>query len=139
MLQFSDEAARKLEAIYSSADVVAQRRAMLDRLSLRPGESVIEYRLWPRFSLRGDGCCRRRDGNGGWRRHLRGPGRLRSRQKCSWLTYQHGDARALNVPDASFDVAASVEIAFERQRRGLEIQNHAARREESDRSVAFAP
>jgi 23S rRNA U2552 (ribose-2'-O)-methylase RlmE/FtsJ len=49
MLQFSDEAARKLEAIYSSADVVAQRRAMLDRLSLRPGESVIDIGCGPGF------------------------------------------------------------------------------------------
>ena len=59
MRQFSDEAARKLEAIYSTADVVAQRRAKLDRLNVRPGESVF---VWPRFSLRGDGCCRRRGG-----------------------------------------------------------------------------
>jgi ubiquinone/menaquinone biosynthesis C-methylase UbiE len=52
MLQFSDEAARKLEAIYSSADVVAQRRATLNRLGLRPGESVIDIGCGPGFFAR---------------------------------------------------------------------------------------
>src|SRR5215207_5193269 len=111
MLQFSDEAARKLEAIYSSADVVAQRRAMLDRLSLRPGESVIDIGCGPGF-LCGDMAVA-----------VAETGTVvgvdisedliafaRARNACSWLTYQHGDARALNVPDASFDVAASAQV-----------------------------
>ena len=41
MLRYSDEAARKLETIYSSADVVAQRKATLDRLRLVRGRSSI--------------------------------------------------------------------------------------------------
>jgi len=34
ILEFSDKAARTLEAIYSSGDIVAQRRVMLERLAL---------------------------------------------------------------------------------------------------------
>ena len=49
MLQFSDEAARKLEAIYSSVDIIAQRRATLERLALNPGESVIDIGCGPGF------------------------------------------------------------------------------------------
>ena len=37
-LTFSDEAAKKLIAAYSSVDLVRQRDATLQRLNLRPGE-----------------------------------------------------------------------------------------------------
>src|SRR5215207_8061207 len=100
MLQFSDEAARKLEAIYSSADVVAQRRAMLDRLSLRPGESVIDIGCGPGFLCEEMAVAIAETGT------VVGVdisedliAFARARNACSWLTYQHGDARALNLPD----------------------------------------
>jgi hypothetical protein len=35
------------EAIYSSVDVIAQRRATLERLALNPGESVIDITEFP--------------------------------------------------------------------------------------------
>jgi hypothetical protein len=38
VLQFNDKAARALERVYSSVDVVAQREATLERLALRSGE-----------------------------------------------------------------------------------------------------
>src|SRR5215218_924981 len=111
MLQFSDEAARKLEAIYSSADVVAQRRAMLDRLSLRPGESVIDIGCGPGFLCEEMAVAVAETGT------VVGVdisedliAFARARNACSWLTYQHGDARALKVPDASFEVAASAQV-----------------------------
>src|SRR3954447_4355064 len=49
VLQFDDKAARSLEAIYSSADVVAQRQATLERLALVPGESVVDIGCGPGF------------------------------------------------------------------------------------------
>src|SRR5215217_6320722 len=111
MLQFSDEAARKLEAIYSSADVVAQRRAMLDRLSLRPGESVIDIGCGPGFLCEEMAVAVAETGT------VVGVdisedliAFARARNACSWLTYQHGDARALKVPDAYFEVAASAQV-----------------------------
>ena len=49
VLQFSNKAARALERIYSSVDVVAQRKATLERLALRSGESVIDIGCGPGF------------------------------------------------------------------------------------------
>src|SRR5215212_8580833 len=111
MLQFSDEAARKLEAIYSSADVVAQRRATLNRLGLRPGERVIDIGCGPGF------LCEEMAEAVGETGAVVGVELsedlitlARARNACSWLTYQHGDAQALDVPDASFHVAASAQV-----------------------------
>jgi len=49
MLQFSEEAARKLEGIYSTPDIVAQRRTALDLLALVPGESAVDIGCGPGF------------------------------------------------------------------------------------------
>jgi hypothetical protein len=38
MLAFTDEAARRLQAIYTTPDIAAQRRAALDLLQLRSAE-----------------------------------------------------------------------------------------------------
>ena len=110
MLQFDNEAARKLETIYSSPDVVAQRSATLERLRLRPGEEVIDVGCGPGFLCEQMADCV-------------GPkGRVlgvdvsedllafaRGRNTRDWLTYSYGDAAALSSPDASFDVAVSAQ------------------------------
>jgi hypothetical protein len=41
-LHFEGDAARRLEAIYATSDVVAQRRWTMPRLGLQPGERVID-------------------------------------------------------------------------------------------------
>jgi arsenite methyltransferase len=48
-LTFSNDAAEKLIAAYSSADLVRQRDATLQRLNLRPGEHVIDIGCGPGF------------------------------------------------------------------------------------------
>src|SRR5829696_9236910 len=110
MLQFDNEAARKLETIYSSPDVVAQRSATLERLRLRPGEEVIDVGCGPGFLCEQMADCV-------------GPkGRVvgvdvsedllafaRGRNTRDWLTYSYGDAAALSSPDASFDLAVSAQ------------------------------
>src|SRR5215204_5850186 len=110
MLQFDNEAARKLETIYSSPDVVAQRSATLERLRLRPGDKVIDVGCGPGFLCEQMADCV-------------GPtGRVlgvdvsedllafaRGRNTRDWLTYSYGDAAALSSPDASFDVAVSAQ------------------------------
>jgi arsenite methyltransferase len=106
MLQFSDEAARKLEAIYSSVDVIAQRRATLERLALDPGESVIDIGCGPGF------LCEEMANAVGRTGRVLGIdisddllGVARERNELDWLTYEQGDARELDVPDAAFEVA----------------------------------
>ena len=47
MLRFDDAAARHLEAMYSTPDVIAQRRWTRQALNLRPGESVVDVGSGP--------------------------------------------------------------------------------------------
>ena len=49
MLAFTDEAARRLQAIYTTPDIAAQRRAALDLLQLRSAESIIDVGCGPGF------------------------------------------------------------------------------------------
>jgi len=48
-LEFDEEASRRLEAIYVTPDVVAQRREFLGALELRPGERVLDIGSGPGF------------------------------------------------------------------------------------------
>lgn len=45
--QFSGDAARRLEAMYLTPDIVAQRAGVLDRLRLQPGERVLDIGSGP--------------------------------------------------------------------------------------------
>jgi arsenite methyltransferase len=111
MLRFRDERARKLEAIYSSADVVAQRIATLERLDLRAGEAVIDIGCGPGFL-----CEQMADAVGNTGRVLGVDisedllAAARARNNREWLTYEHGDAGALGAPDRSFDVGVSIQV-----------------------------
>jgi arsenite methyltransferase len=111
MLRFRDERARKLEAIYSSADVVAQRIATLERLDLRAGEAVIDIGCGPGFL-----CEQMADAVGNTGRVLGVDisedllAAARARNTREWLTYEHGDAGALGAPDRSFDVGVSIQV-----------------------------
>ena len=111
MLQFRDERARKLEAIYSSADVVAQRGATIERLNLRAGEVVIDIGCGPGFL-----CEHMAElvGNTGRvvgidiSQDLLAAARARNARE--WLAYVCGDAGALSAPDCAFDVAVSIQV-----------------------------
>jgi arsenite methyltransferase len=110
VLQFSNQAARALERIYSSVDVVAQRQATLERLALRSGESVIDVGSGPGF------LCEEMAGAVGESGRVLGIDIsddlltvARERNARPWLTYVNGDAGRLGVLEASFDVAVSVQ------------------------------
>jgi arsenite methyltransferase len=111
MLQYNEEAARKLEEIYSSKDIIAQRQATLDLLALKPGESVIDIGCGPGF------LCEQMADIVGSRGHVLGIDVsedlltfAQNRNTRDWLTYRPGDAKELDVSDASFDVAASIQV-----------------------------
>src|SRR5215469_341558 len=48
-LQFDEEPSRRVEAIYSTPDVIAQREEVLRALELRPGEHVLDVGSGPGF------------------------------------------------------------------------------------------
>ena len=110
MLRYSDEAARQLEAIYSSADVVAQRKATLDRLRLVRGEAVIDIGCGPGF------LCEQMAEVVGSAGRVLGIDvsedilTLPLEDTRTWLTYELGDAFELKVPNAAFDVAVSAQV-----------------------------
>ena len=111
-LKFTDEAARRLESLYLTADVVAQRSETLRKLSLAEGNFVIDIGCGPGF------LCESMA-------EIVGPsGRvvgidispdlvgLAERRNCrNWLSYRVGDATVIDEPDAGFDVATCTQVA----------------------------
>jgi ubiquinone/menaquinone biosynthesis C-methylase UbiE len=49
MLEFDADAARKVQAVYTTADVVRQREAVLSAVDVKPGEHVLDVGVGPRF------------------------------------------------------------------------------------------
>ncbi len=48
-MRYDDAAAARLEAVYRTAVIVAQRRYTLDLLRLQPDEAVLDLRSGPGF------------------------------------------------------------------------------------------
>jgi len=110
-LLFNEEGARRLEIVYSTPDVRGQRDEAVRWLALKPGETVIDIGCGPGFLSESMADA------------VSASGRVlgvdisedllelaRRRNKRPWLTYGKGDAMALSEPDASFDVAVSMQV-----------------------------
>ena len=111
-LEFSGEVTRRLERIYTTRDVIAQRAETLNALALQPGESVLDIGSGPGFLAHEMG-------------RVVGPrGRVRgidisesmvalARSRCAdhfWIAIESGKADRLPFPDAHFDAAVSVQV-----------------------------
>lgn len=111
-LEFTEEAARQLEAIYMTPDVIAQRSETLKHLQLIEGEHVMDIGCGPGFL-----CEEIAEIVGSSGRTLGLDistdlvARAERRNNRSWLSYRVGDATALNEPDDTFDVAACTQVA----------------------------
>jgi arsenite methyltransferase len=111
-LKFTDEAARRLESLYLTSDVVAQRSDTLTKLSLVPGNFVIDIGCGPGFL-----CESMADKVGPSGRVLGIDissdliGRAERRNSRNWLSYRVGDATVIDEPAAGFDVAACTQVA----------------------------
>ena len=111
-LKFTNDAAKRLEALYATADVVAQRSETLRKLHLAEGNSVIDLGSGPGFLFESVA-------------DIVGPsGRVlvidissdlielsARRNRCRWLSYRVGDATGIDEPDESFDVATCTQVA----------------------------
>ena len=110
-LQFTRQAARKLDSVYASPDIVAQRGATLQCLAVSPGEAVIDIGCGPGFlSLdiaAAVGSTGRVLGIDISEDILRLAG---EKNGCSWVTFRRGDATTIEVPDANFDAVVCVQV-----------------------------
>ncbi len=115
VLRFDEEAARRLEAMYTTPDVVAQRRWTREALALRPAEKILDIGVGPGFLA---AEMAREVGRSGWiagidiSEHVL----AMARERCSkpgdgaTLDFQLADATKLPFPDASFDAVVSAQV-----------------------------
>ena len=111
-LKFTNEAAKRLEALYTTPDVVAQRSETLRKLRLTAGNSVIDLGSGPGF------LCESMADIVGPSGRILGIDisadlieRSTRRNHRTWLSYRVGDATRTDEPDASFDVGACTQVA----------------------------
>jgi SAM-dependent methyltransferase len=112
VLMFGDKVARRLEAIYRTPDIAAQREATLKYLAPKPGEHVIDVGCGPGFLTRSlaeaVGPTGRVLGA-----DLSEPLLAMAAARCaglSWVRLQQGDARELDLPNDLFEAATCVQV-----------------------------
>jgi arsenite methyltransferase len=111
-LQFDEEAARRVEAIYMTPDVMAQRQAILRALSLRPGERVLDVGSGPGFlacemagAVGSSGAVHGIDISESFL--------AMARRRCAdqpRVKFCEGEAAWLPFGDGTFDVAVSTQV-----------------------------
>jgi arsenite methyltransferase len=111
-LTFTREAARQLEKVYLTTDVVAQRAETLKQLALSGGERVLDIGCGPGF------LCESMAAAVGAKGRVTGidiSGDLialcRSRDPPDFLSYAVGDATDIAQRDAAFDVVVCTQVA----------------------------
>jgi ubiquinone/menaquinone biosynthesis C-methylase UbiE len=111
-LRFDEETSRKVESLYLTPDVVAQRCQVLKALQLRQGERVLDVGVGP--GLLAYDMAVSVGPNG----HVCGIDISEdmlnmSRKRCAdqpWTEYQRADATDLPYLDDSFDAAVSTQV-----------------------------
>lgn len=111
-LEFTDAAAKRLERLYLTRDVVAQRSETLRLLELVPGEQVLDIGCGPGFlcesiasEVGATGAVVGIDVS----RDLIGLCERRNPPQC--LSYAVGDATNIERPNASFDAVTCTQVA----------------------------
>ena len=109
MLEFDEENARRLETVYRTPDMIAQRRAIRAVLALQPGERVLDIGSGPGFLAAEMAAEVGPDG----RVHGIDPSEsmlVSARRRDAPVEYSTGDALALPFPDQHFDVAVCTQV-----------------------------
>jgi SAM-dependent methyltransferase len=113
-LQFDEAAARAVEAVYGTADVVEQRRRVLDALGLRPGERVLDLGCGPGFlaaemalAVGPGGAVHGADLSPAM---LEIAGRREPGPGAAPIELSRQDVLALALPDAAFDAAVCTQV-----------------------------
>ena len=111
-LEFTKEAAQRLEGTYLTRDVVAQRLETIRQLNLASGESVLDIGCGPGYLCESMGEIVGRHGAVVGIDISTDLIALCNRRKAStWLSYAIGDATRVNQADASFDVVVCTQVA----------------------------
>ena len=111
-LEFTKEAAKRLERIYLTRDVVAQRLETIRQLNLASGESVLDIGCGPGYLCASIGEIVGRHGAVVGIDISTDLIAVGNRRKAStWLSYAIGEATNLNHPVASFDVVVCTQVA----------------------------
>ena len=110
--KFDAKAAKGMEAMYQTPDVVAQRRAVLDALDLRPGEHVLDIGVGPGLLL---AEMAQEVGPGGVVRGIDLSPDMVAMAEARAANVAHvavaiAPATALPFPDASFDAATATQV-----------------------------
>ena len=112
MLQFDDDAARHIQRVYSTPDVVQQRAEVLALLAAQPGEHVVDVGSGPGLLV---ASLADAVGPGGAVRGLdpSAPMNAVARDLIRdrpWAGIDDGDALTLPYPDVTFDAAVSTQV-----------------------------
>jgi SAM-dependent methyltransferase len=111
VLEFDEETARQVESVYTTPDVIEQRRAFRSAIGLQPGERVLDIGSGPGFlaieMAEEVGPEGRVVGVDPSESML---AMARRRAPSTAVEFQAGDALALPFPDESFDVAVSTQV-----------------------------
>lgn len=112
MLQFDEKAARHIQRLYSTPDVVQQRAEVLALLAAQPGERVLDIGSGPGFLV---ASLADAVGAGGAVHGVdkSAPMNAAAREVIAtrpWARIDDGDASELPYPDGSFDVAVSTQV-----------------------------
>ncbi len=111
-LDFNDDAARAIERVYLTPDVVAQRCQVLEALSLVPGERVLDVGVGPGLLAYDMAATVGKDGfTAGI--DLSAPMLAMTSNRCAempWAEFREADATELPYPDASFDAVVSTQV-----------------------------
>ena len=112
MLQFDDDAARRIQRVYSTPDVVHQRAEVLALLAAQPGERVLDIGSGPGFLVASladavgpTGTVHGLDPSA--------PMNTIAREVTadrSWVSIDEGDALALPYAEGLFDAAVSTQV-----------------------------
>src|SRR3954466_10667436 len=112
MLQFDENAARRIQRLYSTPDVVQQRAEVLALLAAQPGERVLDVGSGPGFlvaslaeAVGAGGAVHGLDPSAPMNAVARGLVAHRP-----WVTIDPGDAVELPYPDGAFDAAVSTQV-----------------------------
>jgi arsenite methyltransferase len=111
-LQFDKETSRKIEALYLTPDVVAQRCQVLKTLQLRESERVLDIGTGPGLLARDMAASVGRDGRV-CSIDISEDMLAMSRKRCAdqpWTEFQRADATNLPYPDNGFDAAVSTQV-----------------------------